>query len=77
MAQQVSIRSAVFESLHYILSSTKAEREAGEEKLKALEVTEGNLNELVILSVCVTVCVIVCVTVCVTVCIVDNRLLIY
>lgn len=41
MAHQVSVRSSVFESLHSIVSADKAEREAGEEKLKILEVTEG------------------------------------
>lgn len=38
----MSVRSAVFESLHYSLSANKQERESGEEKLKALEVTEGD-----------------------------------
>ena len=41
MSHQVSVRSAVFESLQYILSPDKTARESGEEKLKALEVTEG------------------------------------
>lgn len=43
MAHQVSVRSAVFESLHSILSADKADRESGEEKLKVLEITEGVL----------------------------------
>lgn len=41
MSHQVSVRSAVFESLQFILSPDKKARESGEEKLKALEVTEG------------------------------------
>ena len=44
MSHQVSVRSAVFESLQYILSPDKTARESGEEKLKALEVTEGKNN---------------------------------
>lgn len=39
----MSVRSALFESLHSILSANKEERDSGEEKLKALEVTEGQL----------------------------------
>ena len=41
MANEVSVRSAVFESLHYILSADKEQRDSGEERLKVLEVTEG------------------------------------